>query len=404
MSSEDELYGEARANADAGYKEMADAYAPPPKEEEKTFGDDMDSLKDVASELTGEREERHSERPIVDRKYVQYGGSNHGEAVPDNQTISIERTADDLTRQRGFEADAAEDAKADLLSRVVDVVRGDQPQPAEQQQQYEQPQVEAQTQPQPVADLPDGVDVELVEEVQRASPKLKAALSEEAARVEQAPAAYGNAAEQAAKLGAASILAAFPELTGLRGEELPAAIKVIGQSNPEARSIVSHLNEVGRIWSAAEQARAQQAQQQQAQQDAQLRQWAAHQDAQVDQHLKTLPPNVVKETISQFARIAESVYGIKPAELRQAVLTQPVLRSAPMQRIILDAARFHLAQESLKEHRSNPVPQVQRPGVGRDIGSDNDDYVAGLERQLQKSGDIKVAAKLLLAQCARRNS
>ena len=70
MSSEDELYGEARANADAGYKEMADAYAPPPKEEEKTFGDDMDSLKDVASELTGEREERHPVgilQPAIDK-------------------------------------------------------------------------------------------------------------------------------------------------------------------------------------------------------------------------------------------------------------------------------------------------------------------------------------------------
>lgn len=80
------------------FTEMADAYAEP-KKEEKTFGDDEEGLRKAARETDQRRQEKEPEP--IERKYIDV---ETGKDMPLNQTVSLERAATDLERQRGFEA------------------------------------------------------------------------------------------------------------------------------------------------------------------------------------------------------------------------------------------------------------------------------------------------------------
>jgi hypothetical protein len=246
---DDQLFGEARANKDAGYEPMVLANREPEKEEASTFdGDKIDGLRDAAVELDAERQ---AERPIIDRSYYDVAT---GEPAAENQTLTIEQAADNLTRIRNQEAGEVGDAEADLLGKVVDVFRADgqQQQPVEQQQQ--QPEVEAKPQPQPQPqNVPDGLDPEIVQAIE-ASPKLRAALEQEVKQTEEVRQRYVQASADMMKMATASILTAYPELNGLSAADLPGAIKVIGQSDPgRAKQIVEAINNADRIFQASHQ-------------------------------------------------------------------------------------------------------------------------------------------------------
>jgi hypothetical protein len=401
VSEDQKLFGEAGIEQAQGFEPMVLANREPEKEEAPTYdGDKIDGLRDAAEDLTRERQEE-AERPIIDRSYYNVAD---GSPAPENQTLSIEDAADNLTRQRNIEADAVEQQRADLLSQVVDIVRSDGQEQPQQQQVEQQPEQQVEAQPQEQAQAyPDGVDPEVADAIAK-SPKLRAVLEQEVQQTEAVRQRYVQAAGEMMKMATASILTAFPELNGLSAADLPGAVKVIGQQNPQrAQEIVQAINNADRIYQASHQVQQQEAQRLQQQQQQQMQNFAQKQDRAFAESIKNEPPETVRAVKESLIEVAEKVYGIPRDQLLHLYETEPLMRSAPFQRMMYDLTKGRVARQSLAEKRvAKPIPQVQRPGVARPIGSDNDEYVASLQRDLNRTGSLKSAAKLLLAQRERK--
>ena len=77
------------------------------------------------------------------------------------------------------------------------------------------------------------------------------------------------------------------------------------------------------------------------------------------------------------------------------------LRDHRAQLLIRDAARYREAQKAVKAP-VKIVPQVQRPGVAKPRGADDDLKIKTLSDKLESSGSWKDAAELLIAQRSRK--
>src|SRR5262249_49282561 len=203
------------------------------------------------------------------------------------------------------------------------------------------------------------------------------------------------ATHEAAQIAAQSFVANFPELHGIAPEQLPAAMRVLQQTNPQRHAeAVQQLHRADAIGKRAIAAQQQQAQAQQAQ----LQQWVQQQDRIFEQSVKNESPETRKAVESNVLKIASEVYGVSGEELVHAWRTQPLMRSAAFQRMIYDAVKYNVAQQSASEKLHTPVPPVQRPGVSQPRMSSND---AGVEVARQKflkdTNDVKAAAAYLTA-------
>ena len=203
------------------YVPMSDAYAPPKEEEKPTFTSDIRGIEQASEAL---EESRVAEKDIVERRYVEIGGEDHGKPVPKNQTIDLRRAVDDITRQRGFEAQVAEQQGAEALAQATDEYRAEQQQQRQPQQQQAQ---DVQPQPQISPDqLPPNIDLEVVTALQN-NPKLRAAVEKEVIAADQSRMQYANATRAAAQVALASVLAQYPEIQGLSAEQLPIALQIM---------------------------------------------------------------------------------------------------------------------------------------------------------------------------------
>jgi len=384
------------------YEVMLDAYKPPAPSE-KTFSAEEDGLKKAAAEVA---EKRAQEPEPTERFYTDV----HGDRMLANQTVSLERSADDLARQRGIEQAAAEDVDKQALAWGVDAVRaGHDPvqlaqQALEQQQQARQTQPEIQ--PQPQTEMP-GVDPEIADALQR-SPKLRAALEQEAVRVQQiqqgvaqAHQQYAQATHQAHDFAVASMIAAIPELQGLSAQQLPAALHVLRQSNParhaEAVQHLARIDQLGRTAVAAKQHQAQAV-------NESVGQWVAQQDAQVDEYLtKNEDPSTVRAVKDNLVRVLGH-YGVDAKEFGRVLREVPFLRSAPVQKMLYDLAKVHVLRDQTAAKVSKPVPPVQRPGTSQPRSSHADGQLAEARaRFFNNPNDVRSAADFLLAKRAAKD-
>jgi hypothetical protein len=268
-----------------------------------------------------------------------------------------------------------------------------QQQQEQQQQQQTQP---AEIQPQPVSELPPEV-AELAAELER-SPRLKAALQEEAVRIQQAQQGaaaaqqqYLQASQQATAFAVQSMLAAFPEFQGLSFEQLPAALQVLKASNPHRHAdAVQHLARVDQLGRALQQAKAQE----QAQTQAVTQQWIQQQDREVDQYLaKNESVETVRAVKDNLLKVVES-YGIPEQEFRQAISQVPLLRSAPFQKMLFQLAKTHVLREQVAEKVAKPaVPVVQRPGTSQRGSYAESEVAAAREAFLRSPDDPRLAKR-----------
>lgn len=75
------------------------------------------------------------------------------------------------------------------------------------------------------------------------------------------------------------------------------------------------------------------------------------------------------------------------------------LRDHRIQLLLLKAAKFDEAQKvAPKKVAAKPVPPVQRPGVVRAKGADNDLKIKDLKQKLERSGRIEDAVALMKAE------
>jgi hypothetical protein len=162
------------------------------------------------------------------------------------------------------------------------------------------------------------------------------------------------------------------------------------------------LERVGQLYNASAQAQQVQLQQQQqraAAEQQQLKAWAAEQDAIFQREV------AVKESPARMQEITQNVvelaqeYGVSKEELAHVWQTQPVLRSAAFQRMLVDAAKYRMAQKQIANKAAPPpVPPVQRPGVS--APRSGDDGVAKALKAFSNDPSPKAAANLLMAKRA----
>jgi hypothetical protein len=362
------------------YVPMADAYAPPKEEEKPTFNSDMPGIEAAANELSETRAE-----------------TDHGRPVPENQTIDLKRAVDDLTRQRGFEAEAAEQQGAEALANEVDAYRAAEQQQQKQQQQQQAP--EPQPQPQIPADqIPPGVDIEVVQALTN-NPKLRQAVEAEVVKADQARQQYAVATQQAAQVALASVLAQYPEIQGLSSEQLPVALQIMAAQNPQRHAeVVSHLQRAEQIYRLHQQAQGQNA----AIMQAQLQHWAKSEDQKMDSFIATQPPETVRTVKENLVRVMAEKYGISQNDLAHAFATTPLLRAEPFQRALFDLVRHHVSNAAITDKKFRDAPPVQRPGVASDRSADDAETSAAYKAFIKNPDPRSAAAFIMAKRSARR--
>jgi hypothetical protein len=380
-----------RAPAHDSYVEMPPA-TPVEPEKKRTFeGDDATAAKAAAADLTREREAAGAPKDaITDRSWGWISGEDAGKPIDPRFTVSAERAADELKAVRQLEAASQQPAPEDIAARI-DQARGEyfnqqapqQPDPQTAQQQTQQP-VEAQ-QPDPTAEI---------RQVLEQHPAVRQALESELQQTEATRAAYAQQARQAAQVAAAAVLSQWPSLANLSAQELPHAISAIAKTDPAtAAQIQGQLNRVQSLYDASVQA-------QKAQEKIQAQQfqsWVAEQDAAFDREVTS------KETPETMRKIGENVialaeeYGVSKQELGALWQSQPLLRAAPFQRMMADAARYRMAQREAVNKIDRSVPPVQRPGTSQPRG---DGEVTAALNKFRSEPSVANAAKLLQARRA----
>jgi hypothetical protein len=189
------------------------------------------------------------------------------------------------------------------------------------------------------------------------------------------------------------MLSQWPELAQLSAEQLPHALAAIKAVDPaKATAIETQFNRTSQLWQAARQAEAAQ-QQIQAQQ---VKAWAAEQD----NSSVRLPARKHQQGCKRLPTMLwswRSNMAVSKDELIAAWQSQPILKSAAFQRMMVDAAKYRMAQKAVPEKISRPVPPVQRPGTSqpRDDGD-----VSRAMRAFNANPSPQSAAKLLMARRA----
>jgi hypothetical protein len=193
-------------------------------------------------------------------------------------------------------------------------------------------------------------------------------------------------------------LSEFPELRNLSEAQLGVALNTLAQTDAQryarAQAAVEKTKAIGGEISRIRQAQA-------LHQRAQFQQWSRAQDAAFE---AAAPAELKDPTVR--AEIAREIYdgakemGISPEQLMHAYATDPTLRSAPMQRMMLEAAMWRRAQRARAAATAKPLPSVptMRPGVAGQRVSGADATYRALDQKLDKMSSrdqVRAAAKML---------
>jgi hypothetical protein len=148
------------------------------------------------------------------------------------------------------------------------------------------------------------------------------------------------------------------------------------------------------------QSEAQAAQQRQKQDaDAKLNEWRSSQDQEFEQSISSIP-EAERAKLAKEAKSALMEYGLSEDQIGD-LWNNSILRSAPIQRMMADAARYRLAKSNVAKPAAKPVPPVQKPGNA--VRSPNravEGQIAALEGK--SSLTLKEATQLLTLKGQRR--
>jgi hypothetical protein len=338
--------------------------AEPEEPRKKTYGNDIDSLRDAAKDLDKSREERGiTQDEPTDRSWRWLQGEREGQPVDPKYTLTESQAADSLIAARAADVNAKYPAPDEIAAKIdaarQEYAQGQQP-PVEQPpaQTAEQQPVE---QPQP--EQIDGVHPDVVAALQNEN--VRNAIAAEVAQTEQARQAYQQASLQAAQLSAAALFAFEPSLANMSAQELPGALKLIAQQNPErAAALNAHIQRTSNLYQASQEA----AKQQQAVQQQRDAAWQKSQDDAYDAATKDSPE--IRSKLGKEAIAMLKEYGASDDEIKAAWNSAGPFRSAVGQRILRDAAAYRISQREIANKLDRSVPPVQRPGTSAPRGDD----------------------------------
>lgn len=142
--------------------------------------------------------------------------------------------------------------------------------------------------------------------------------------------------------------------------------------------------------------------QQRQQQEAadQWQQFAAREDALFVEHVPEVADTVKGAQLRESAVKLLTEFGFSQDEMAKAWNGQGKisLRDHRLQRLIVDAVKYREAKTKIKTEPPKPVPPVtQRPGPSRGVHAAAEDQVKALEQKLDKTGNARDAARLLMA-------
>jgi chemotaxis protein histidine kinase CheA len=411
-------YGEESVWIDQGYIPRPD----PAKADAAPSGDDEpwltssseDALRALARKTYGDA----PEEVVLDHKLYAADGS----PAPDNLAQTIEQAAADDVQVNRWTAEAVEAAELAAIASQVDKARlervlanpgvatyygldlGEVLANAEKVEKAEgtQPDAKADTKvetgketgkPEAMESEPEGRRSKVAEMIQ-SDPEARAEVEGWYLQAAETAQQYTTAINTANQVAQASLIDAIPELAQIPTENWEAALQLLHQNGDQR--VQRAMGIIGRV------AQTSAAQQQLAQQRAYAEQqaietWAKAEDARLEQMNVKFTP----ETVNDIVEYAGEV-GISRQQLREAMVAHPILRSAPVQKMMVDASKWRALQRAPAKAIPKPVPAVVKPGVAPSRSQTSANSVQALRSKLERSGSVEDAYALYQAQRKQR--
>lgn len=391
------LYGLAGVEADQGYiqRPPESIIGGSPEQPAEEYGSDEESLRKLARQKWGDSSAEPTDRTL---RFL-----DNGEKVPDNWAQTVEQAATDLSNVHRWEKEAFEAEHLAKVAEDVDKARAEKikgdPKLAEHygiedgKDAKEAKEAEKAITPEVRAMVETGIDEDVA--IALTKPQVRQAIAEEFSRAESIKAEYSQGLQTAHQFGQAALLEIVPELSHVPLEQWGDGLNMLAQVDPaRAQTAVNMLQRVGQIQAAQQQA----AQQRAAIEHQQIEAWAKAEDA----RLEEMGVKFTRESVDEVAAYAKSL-GIEREALGRAMLDHPILRSAPVQKMMADAAKWHAIQRAPAKAAPPKVPTVQKPGTARSAGDRDASEIMSLRQKAAASGSPEDAFKLYSARKKARN-
>ncbi len=398
------LIVQAGVEAAQGYVPMPAAETPP------------DPELDIHTAVEELRASRPAEDPIDKPEYQRL---DTGEKAPENETVSLERAASDLSAYHGQQAVERAKSISEDFARAIDEMRAAHLEvdpkaaeefglskeevaaakaakaaKAEKAAQDEPAAIEAK-QESPESDAYDsieGLEPEL-KEVLRKSPQARQFFENYAVEGERVKEAFTAGLNDAHQFGQAAILALAPELGQVPLERWGEGINILAQSDPDrGQQLAAIFSNVAAI-SQRQQLLTHHQQQVAHQNFEALRQQYSRQSD------EALGPMSVSEKTAMAEELANYVgeFGITREQLVHEARTNLALNHPAFQRMAADAIKYQRLMKAPKAVPTRQVPPVSRPGTATSRSGASMSKIEGLQQQLRTatgSRALKLGAQL----------
>ncbi|MGY3240563.1 hypothetical protein ACVMAJ_007453 [Bradyrhizobium sp. USDA 4448] len=398
-----EKFGRAAELEAGGYTEMPDA----PQDEPKVYGGEEDDIRAAADELATDRDNGEFEVDPVE--YREKGGT--GDLIDENQAVTLDKAARDLSAYHGNTNRYVDGVSSEILADTIDTARADLVKgdpnvaaayglnadevAANAKAAEEKASAEPAADEQPAADPPvDGLDPEVQKALKH--PQVRQAIEDELGKAETAKQQYAQALNAVSHLANQELLGIVPALQQIPQDQWPHALNVLREVEPETFERAKAVIERG---AQAEMLQVENARNQAAQQRQQFETYAKAEDARFEELTKDAP--VTREVSDAVVKYAESL-GVDRASLGHLLATNPVMRNAAFQRMMVDAARYQMMKAAVPKAAPKDLPPVQRPGTKQARAPIGSADLGALSARLTASGHIDDALSLLSAQRAAR--
>jgi hypothetical protein len=216
----------------------------------------------------------------------------------------------------------------------------------------------------------------------------------------QAVQAAQQAIANAALVTQSALVADFPEFAGLDPQQLEGAIRAMSQRDPtrheaflrRAHAVQAAINQATQVQTAQAQAVQQQA-------AASFHQWGQQQDAAFEKMIASENPETVKQVRAAIPEVAKE-YGVDVRELVELFHSNPVMRSAPFQKMIFDAVRWNMTKKSIQRAPVEAPKGMMRPGTSQSRPSVDQLEHSAVARAFNENPDPRSGARLLQARRA----
>ncbi|HWI67126.1 MAG TPA: hypothetical protein VNS88_01885, partial [Nitrospiraceae bacterium] len=369
---------------------------------------------DIKTAVEELRASRPAEEPI---EAIEYKRLENGEKAPENETVSLERAADDLTAYHSQQSVERAKSISEDFAKAIDSMRADalkanpkandelglskqeiaaaKAAKTEAAQDETVPEtLEARQEPsEPDAyDSIEGLEPEL-KEVLRKSPQARQFFESYAAEGEQVKEAYTAGLNNAHQFGQAAILALAPELSQVPLERWGEGISILAQSDPaRGQQLATMFSNVAAI--------------------AQRQQLITHHEQQLaQQNFEALRQDYSKKsdevlgpmTVAEKTAMAEelvsyvSQYGVTREQLVHEAKTNLALNHPAFQRMAADAIKYQRLMNAPKAHPTRQIPPVTRPGTAGQRSGADISRIQSLQDQLKTATGnraLKLGAQL----------